>query len=164
MNATSADVSSSVGQRFRSARAICDSRRASRSTSARSGPLSTTRFARARDLGERRASEPPQPPVERLDFRDATRLVKHVLEIVEELVARRALHRPAWRELFAVRENLLDDDRRVGATSRRAADRGSLRIEQTVDVVDAQPVDDIVAHQVQHQRVRLVEHRGIFDA
>ena len=93
-----------------------------------------------------------------------TWLVKHILEVVEKLVARRALHGPARRELFAERENFFDDDRRVRRRGGAQPIEICLRVEQAVDVIDAQPIDDTVAHQMQHERVRLVEHRWVFHA
>ena len=142
---------------------------AMRRTSALSALRSTARFAAYATAWKPGPSRPPA--IARLDLRVPRRIDEHVLERRHELVARRAVHRPVRGQRLVRREDLLDDDRESRPAHRRLARvhrcaqplEIAPRLEQPVDVVDAQAVHQAVRHELQHRPVRRVEHLGVLD-
>ena len=85
-----------------------------------------------------------------------------------ELVARSAVDGPRLRQRFAAREDFLDDEVAIGhaGTSERCTQPLEIRarLEEAIDVVDSQSVDDALAEQLEHERVRVLEHLRQLDA
>src|SRR3954447_15323801 len=110
----------------------------------------------------RHVAERPRVPRELRPQRAQRRLARGVDEqrggVVEELVAHRALDGPGAQVLPRV-EDLLDPhvaDARLAQPLEVAG-----RVGEPVGMVDAQPVDEAVAHEADRQAVRLLEHLGI---
>ena len=89
--------------------------------------------------------------------------------LVHELVAGTAVHRPLLRQLFASAEDLLHEDGEGRAAtqlpdaSSQAAAIGA-RVGQTVDMVDAQAIDQATLDQLEDLGVSLLEHLAVLDA
>ncbi len=87
---------------------------------------------------------------------------QHLVDLGERVVARRPGRPPGLRQVLARLEDLLDDRppvaRRLGQPVEVA-----LRVGQAVGVVDPQPVDRALVHQLQDQRVGRVEDRRVLD-
>ena len=82
--------------------------------------------------------------------------------VVRELVARRPLDRPVARSVLARLEDLLDPD--VGDTALAQPLEVLARIREPVGMVDAQPVDEAVADELEDLRVRDLEDLRVLDA
>lgn len=106
----------------------------------------------------------------------AGRVVLQQRHLVHEFVAGGAVHAPVVVQPLAGGENLLDVDRHVilrrfggppgvqpiDATAQ--ASTVATRVGQAVDVVDAQPVDQAFADQLEYLRVGFFEHHRALDA
>ncbi len=82
-------------------------------------------------------------------------------DVVRELVAGRALDRPV-AQLLAVLEDLLDPDAADAAL--RDLFEVRARVGEPVRMVDAQAVDEPLAHELEHLGVRDLEHLRVLDA
>ena len=88
----------------------------------------------------------------------AGRVDEQSADKVGELVAGRALDRPVLAQVLVAREDLLDHQIEWPRGLLAQADAIALGIEQTVDVIDAQPVERPAADQLEHEAVGVVEH------
>jgi hypothetical protein len=82
-------------------------------------------------------------------------------DVVEELVAHRALHRPVAQRLSRM-QDLLDPYARRARIAQAPQVAG--RVRQAIRMVDPQPVHDPVAHELQHLAVHELEHVVTLDA
>ncbi len=104
-----------------------------------------------------------EPPVLAQEFTDPRRVREQPVDLPEGVVAGGARDGPGRRQVLPVREDLLHD--------RPAAPGGLVQprevvvgVGEPVGVVDAQPVDDALAQQLEHLRVRGVEDFRVLDA
>jgi hypothetical protein len=84
---------------------------------------------------------------------------EQVVDPDQEVVPRRAGHRPRTRQRFVRLEDLLDHGPAPAGRLRQPVEVPR-RVAEPVDVVDPQPVDRAVAHQLDDQLVRRREHLG----
>jgi hypothetical protein len=79
------------------------------------------------------------------------------------VVARRALDRPFGPQSLVGRQDLLDDQiKRLGRARPQRAEIG-FGIEETVDMIDAQPIDFAAFEHAEYARVDMVKDRAHFD-
>ncbi|PAV65982.1 hypothetical protein WR25_27208 [Diploscapter pachys] len=99
-----------------------------------------------------------------LERQRAERFVDQRRDLLHKVVAAGAVDAPADGLAFAGAEDLLDDDPGIGAKA--VAQRAAIadRVGQAVDVIDADAVDQPFVIQADIERVRRLEHGGVFDA
>ncbi len=99
----------------------------------------------------------PQSCVEGGEARFTRRVDQHPVDLTERVVAGRAVGLPPRGQLLTVLEDLLDQN--VGASGLSGEPlEVAARIDETVRVVDPQPVGEPFAHPAEHLGVALVEH------
>src|SRR5690606_15174572 len=108
------------------------------------------------------------------EFGFAALVMQHGAHFAHEVVARRAFDTPMGIQAFAGSEDFFHHDvgwrLQAGGTPGRQAAKACakvqavfLRIGQTVDVIDADPVDQALAIKSQHQTMYRIEYRLLLD-
>ena len=129
-----------------------------------SGEIARDRAALgAEHLGRKIALLADEACVGVLQLRAAILVDQQTRQVVDHLIAGRARDRPIGAQLFVRSKNFLDDDVEVVPDGAAQSREVGERVGESVDVVDAQAVDQAVPHKREHRAMHILEDIRLLD-